>query len=107
MDDDYRAAWHCVRFLARPGMAGADWRGFDAVQESVGHGAVRLGVFQCHRFDPPQVTAGVIALIVVGLRYKGGRYNADDLEVVGLYWHFVDLVWMFVVPFVYLLNLAH
>lgn len=53
------------------------------------------------------VTAGVIALIVVGLRYKGGRYNADDLEVVGLYWHFVDLVWMFVVPFVYLLNLAH
>ena len=24
-----------------------------------------------------------------------------------LYWHFVDLVWMFVVPFVYLMNLAH
>ena len=53
------------------------------------------------------VTGGVIALIVVGLRYKGGRYNADDLEVLGLYWHFVDLVWMFVVPFEYLLNLAH
>jgi cytochrome c oxidase subunit III len=52
------------------------------------------------------VTGGVIALIVVGLRYKGGRYNADDLEVTGLYWHFVDLVWMFVVPFVYLLNLG-
>ena len=53
------------------------------------------------------VTAGVIALVVVGLRYKGGRYNADDIEIMGLYWHFVDLVWMFVVPFVYLLNLAH
>ncbi len=53
------------------------------------------------------VTGGVIALIAVGLRYKGGRYNASDLEVVGLYWHFVDLVWMFVVPFVYLLNLGH
>lgn len=53
------------------------------------------------------VTCGVIALIAVGLRYKGGRYNADDLEVLGLYWHFVDLVWMFVVPLVYLLNLAH
>jgi cytochrome c oxidase subunit III len=53
------------------------------------------------------VTAGVIALIAVGLRYKGGRYNASDLEVTGLYWHFVDLVWMFVVPFVYLLNLGH
>lgn len=52
------------------------------------------------------VTGGVIALLVVGLRYRGGRYNAADLEVTGLYWHFVDLVWMFVVPFVYLLNLG-
>jgi len=53
------------------------------------------------------VTGGVIALIIVGIRYNGGRYRADDLEVLGLYWHFVDLVWMFVVPMVYLLNLAH
>jgi cytochrome c oxidase subunit III len=53
------------------------------------------------------VTAGVIALIVVAVRYRGGRYNADDIEVLGLYWHFVDLVWMFVVPLVYLLNLSH
>jgi cytochrome c oxidase subunit III len=53
------------------------------------------------------VTGGVIALIAVGIRYKGGRYNADDLEILGLYWHFVDMVWMFVVPLVYLLNLSH
>jgi len=52
------------------------------------------------------VTGGVVALIAVGLRYKGGRYHADDLEITGLYWHFVDLVWMFVVPLVYLLNVA-
>jgi cytochrome c oxidase subunit 3 len=53
------------------------------------------------------VTGGVIALIAVGIRYRGGRYGADDLEITGLYWHFVDLVWMFVVPLVYLMNLAH
>jgi len=53
------------------------------------------------------VTGGVLALLAVGIRYNGGRYTADDLEVTGLYWHFVDLVWMFVVPLVYLLNLAH
>jgi cytochrome c oxidase subunit 3 len=53
------------------------------------------------------VSCGVVALIAVGLRYKRMRYNADHLEVMGLYWHFVDLVWMFVVPFVYLLNVAH
>ena len=53
------------------------------------------------------VTGGVIALIAVGIRYQGGRYRADDIEVTALYWHFVDLVWMFVVPLVYLLNLSH
>jgi cytochrome c oxidase subunit III len=53
------------------------------------------------------VISGVIALVAVGLRYQGGRYKADDLEITGLYWHFVDLVWMFVVPLIYLLNLAH
>jgi len=52
------------------------------------------------------VTGGVIALLVVGIRYMRGRYNADDLEITGLYWHFVDLVWMFVVPLVYLMNLS-
>ncbi len=53
------------------------------------------------------VTGGVIALLAVGIRYRGGRYKADDLEVTGLYWHFVDMVWMFVVPLIYLLNLSH
>jgi cytochrome c oxidase subunit III len=53
------------------------------------------------------VLGGVVALMAVGIRYKRGRYQADDLEITGLYWHFVDLVWMFVVPFVYLLNVGH
>ena len=85
-----------------------DRRRHDAVQESRGapgcsvqHSSASPACISLH------VTGGVIALIAVGLRYKGGRYNADDLEILGLYWHFVDLVWMFVVPLVYLLNLAH
>jgi cytochrome c oxidase subunit III len=53
------------------------------------------------------VTGGVIALLIIGLSWKAGHRTAEDIEVAGLYWHFVDLVWMFVVPFVYLLNLAH
>jgi len=52
------------------------------------------------------VTSGVIALLVVGIRYQGGRYNADDIEITGLYWHFVDIVWMFVVPLVYLMSIS-
>jgi cytochrome c oxidase subunit 3 len=52
------------------------------------------------------VTGGIVALVAVAIRYMSGRYKADDLEVTGLYWHFVDLVWMFVVPLIYLMNLA-
>lgn len=52
------------------------------------------------------VVGGVIALSVVALRYGRSRYDSDDIEIAALYWHFVDLVWMFVVPLVYLLNIA-
>lgn len=51
------------------------------------------------------VIGGVIALIAVGLIYKAGRYSAKHLEILSLYWHFVDMVWMFVVPLVYLMNM--
>jgi len=51
------------------------------------------------------VVGGVIALLVVGSGYKAGRYAAKHIEIWALYWHFVDLVWMFVVPLIYLLNM--
>lgn len=51
------------------------------------------------------VVGGVVALIVVALSYRSGRYAARHIEIWALYWHFVDLVWMFVVPLVYLLNM--
>lgn len=53
------------------------------------------------------VISGVIALLVVGAKYSSGRLTAGHVESTGLYWHFVDLVWMFVVPLVYLTNIAH
>lgn len=53
------------------------------------------------------VTGGILVLIGVAWAYKSGRYSADHIETAGLYWHFVDLVWMFVVPCMYLMNLAH
>jgi cytochrome c oxidase subunit 3 len=28
----------------------------------------------------------------------------EDVEISGLYWHFVDLVWMFVFPLIYILS---
>ncbi len=50
------------------------------------------------------VTGGVIYLAIVAFGFKKGKYEAEDVEVSGLYWHFVDLVWMFIFPMVYLLS---
>lgn len=52
------------------------------------------------------VISGVIALLVVAMKYSSGRLTPSHVETTGLYWHFVDLVWMFVVPMVYLTNIA-
>ncbi len=71
-----------------------------------GNGLFGAAFFSITGLHLTHVTVGIIVLLVVGVRYKRGRFDADDLEITGLYWHFVDLVWMFVVPLVYLLNVA-
>ena len=57
-------------------------------------------------FSLAHISVGTIALIVVAIRYQGGRYNADDVELFNLFWQFIGLVWLFIVPLVYLMNLA-
>jgi heme/copper-type cytochrome/quinol oxidase subunit 3 len=52
------------------------------------------------------VTIGVICMIFVTWRAFQGRYTAADhrgVEVIGLYWHFVDLVWIILFTIVYLI----
>jgi heme/copper-type cytochrome/quinol oxidase subunit 3 len=52
------------------------------------------------------VTVGVICMIFVTWRAFRGKYSAADhrgVEVVGLYWHFVDLVWIILFTIVYLI----
>src|SRR5271169_1543465 len=44
----------------------------------------------------------IVASVIVFLKPKD--YDAHDVEVSGLYWHFVDLVWMFIFPLVYLMS---
>lgn len=46
------------------------------------------------------------AVVIVGmvLFLHPKDYDAHDVEVAGLYWHFVDLVWMFIFPLVYLMS---
>ena len=53
------------------------------------------------------VTVGVVVLGVLAAGFKRGRYPADYVEIGGLYWHFVDLVWMFIFPLVYLMSASN
>jgi len=50
------------------------------------------------------VTIGVVYLAIICAGFSKGKWTADHVEVSGLYWHFVDLVWMFIFPLVYLLS---
>ena len=41
-------------------------------------------------------------MLVVAIRAAKGRYTDEGIELTGLYWHFVDLVWVFVFGCFYL-----
>jgi cytochrome c oxidase subunit III len=56
-------------------------------------------------FHYPVDVLGIgLLLAAVILFLKPKDYDAHDVEVCGLYWHFVDLVWMFIFPLVYLMS---
>ena len=54
-------------------------------------------------FHGMHVTGGVIYNICVLIACLRGRYGAKHVEIAGLYWHFVDLVWILIFTFVYLI----
>jgi heme/copper-type cytochrome/quinol oxidase subunit 3 len=49
------------------------------------------------------VLVGVLYILAVLAGYLRGRAGARQIELLGLYWCFVDFVWVFVFSFVYLL----
>lgn len=51
------------------------------------------------------VTIGIVYIAIIAVGYGRDKFTADDVEVSGLYWHFVDLVWMFVFPMIYLMSI--
>jgi cytochrome c oxidase subunit 3 len=71
-------------------------------------GAAQFGscFFMITGFHGLHVSAGVIYLSIVAIRLLRGRYdhrpNFEIVEIAGLYWHFVDLVWVFIFALFYL-----
>lgn len=79
--------------------------GWGLFQNPLG-GAVQFGAafFSITGLDLLHVIAGVVAIAVIAMGFNRGRFDAGHVEATGLYWQFVNLVWMFVFPLVYLMN---
>jgi cytochrome c oxidase subunit III len=80
-------------------------------------GAAQFGstFFMITGFHGTHVTIGVIFLVIVAIKVlrgdldsqrpgflTGRKGNYEIVEILGLYWHFVDLVWVFIFAFFYL-----
>jgi len=80
-------------------------------------GAPQFGAvfFMVTGFHGTHVTIGVIFLFIIANKVRKGEFDRGDpgfmtgrkgryemVETIGLYWHFVDLVWVFIFALFYL-----
>ena len=80
-------------------------------------GAPQFGsaFFMITGFHGTHVTIGVIFLLIIAHKVWRGDFDTgrpgfmtgrpgryENVEIMGLYWHFVDLVWVFIFAFFYL-----
>ena len=96
-------AWEWSHFIHGPGGG----IGASLTQNEYGPQAFAASFFTITGFHGVHVFSGVVLLVivfyntVVGVYENRGHY--EMVEKVGLYWHFVDLVWVFVFTFFYLI----
>jgi cytochrome c oxidase subunit 3 len=53
------------------------------------------------------LTVGIVLLLIIARLASRGRYspaNYGGVEISGLYWHFIDIVWIFLLPLLYLIS---
>ena len=98
--------------LAFVGMQVFEWSKL-ILEEGIRPWGNEFGAHQCGGFffmitgfHGLHVSIGVVYLSIIAKRVLAGRYDRLDdyqiVEVAGLYWHFVDLVWIFIFAFFYL-----
>ena len=107
-------------FLLLTALGGATFLGIQAHEYS--HLAHEMGMhFNDFLHGPPQfssiffvvtgfhgfhVFTGVVYLLIMCARTALGKYddgNVNHVEICGLFWHFVDLIWILVFTFIYLI----
>jgi heme/copper-type cytochrome/quinol oxidase subunit 3 len=84
----------------------------------VGHGLTKEGLIFGHSayastfyvvtsFHGFHVFSGVVYILITMFRNMSGKATTSQIELLGLFWHFVDLVWILVFTLIYLIPLEH
>jgi cytochrome c oxidase subunit 3 len=105
-----------ARFVALTAVGGAAFLGMQVTEwATLIHEGARLTsnpwgpapfaafFFMITGFHGTHVLIGVALLVALAVRLARGRSSSQGVEVLGLYWHFVDVVWCFIFPLFYLI----
>jgi len=86
------------------GVVGVEWQLAPFGPEAGVHGAIFYMLTGMHAFH---VLTGVIFLFIIYRNGKKGVYSAEEhwgVEAAAVYWHFIDVVWIFFYPALYLIG---
>jgi heme/copper-type cytochrome/quinol oxidase subunit 3 len=104
----------CTRFLALTVLGGTcflllqayEWTHLIEHGQSIQKDNFGATFFILTGFHGMHVFSGVVYLSIILARAALGKYSAHsthEIEIAGLYWHFVDLIWILVFTFIYLI----
>ena len=85
------------------GVVGLEWGGHIAPTDGA-YGAVFYGMTGIHAFH---VFSGLILILLVWNKGRKGQFTAEKhwgVEACAIYWHFIDVVWVFFYPAIYLIG---
>ncbi len=87
------------------GVVGFEWSGHLQRTDGV-YGSVFFAMTGLHALH---VASGVLFIAYVGFKGLRGNFSANDhfgVEACAIYWHFIDVVWVFFYPAIYLMGSA-
>lgn len=93
-----------IAFLV--GVIGFEWQGHIRPTDGA-YGAVLYGMTGMHALH---VVSGIVFILIVWNNGRKGSYSAGrhwGVHACALWWHYVDLVWVFFYPALYLIGSVH
>lgn len=85
------------------GVVTVEWQGHLKPSDGV-FGAVFFGMTGMHALH---VFSGIIFILVIWYKGEQGHYSAEEhwgVEACAIYWHYVDVIWVFYYPALYLMG---